>query len=435
MLSQQWFWYTATNNWNSVCHAGCAVAALAVKEREPALSAAVIELVHENLGRVAESYGPDGAYDEGPMYWDYGTTFLALLCSAMETAGGTPFDPKVPGLMASADYMAHIVAPSGRFYNYSDCRLERSPTPTLFWFARKLGRPSVAGIERARYGNRESIHQAVDKPAHEGERLLALGLIWQQPAGDSLESCPTLWVGGGRTPVALMRTAWTPEAAFLGIKGGSPSASHGHMDVGSFVYENAGVRWAIDLPLQEYHGLEAAGLNLWSNEQASDRWRVFRLGPEGHGILRIDDKPQAVSGAAPLTLLDHAHAIGSVAIDLTSIYPELQRVERIATLNHDGSLEIIDRWQGNESPHELTWQMLTTAAVELHNGGFDLAQSGKRLRIEFRQPGDQLALRVDAADSLTSAFDAANPGVSRLSVRLKIPTNHAGELRTRLFLA
>ena len=68
----------------------------------------------------------------------------------------------------------------------------------------------------------------------------------------------------------------------MGFKGGSPGTNHAHMDVGSFVVDMQGVRWAVDLGGQGYHGLESRGVDLWNRGQDSERWTVFRLNNFGH---------------------------------------------------------------------------------------------------------------------------------------------------------
>ena len=68
-----------------------------------------------------------------------------------------------------------------------------------------------------------------------------------------------MWVGQGKNPVALMRTSWTDtNAIYVAMKGGSPSVNHGHMDVGSFIMEANGERWAMDFGMQDYNSLETA---------------------------------------------------------------------------------------------------------------------------------------------------------------------------------
>ena len=77
--------------------------------------------------------------------------------------------------------------------------------------------------------------------------------------------------------VALIRTGWDKgEGFYVGIKGGTASANHAHMDAGSFVFEAQGVRWAQDLGMQEYYSLEKEGVRLRNGDQDGQRWDVFR---------------------------------------------------------------------------------------------------------------------------------------------------------------
>lgn len=61
----------------------------------------------------------------------------------------------------------------------------------------------------------------------------------------------------------FIRGGWnSKEDSYLAVKGGSPLTSHAHMDAGSFIYERKGIRWAIDLGMQNYLSLESRGVNL-----------------------------------------------------------------------------------------------------------------------------------------------------------------------------
>lgn len=116
---------------------------------------------------------------------------------------------------------------------------------------------------------------------------------------DDQTPLPLVWVAGGPGPVAVMRSAWgDPRALFVAVKGGTPNTSHGHMDIGGFVFEADGVRWAVDLAAESYPKMRAAGLDLWNYRQDSSRWATFRIGPEGHNILRFNGARQQVDGRA-----------------------------------------------------------------------------------------------------------------------------------------
>ena len=77
---------------------------------------------------------------------------------------------------------------------------------------------------------------------------------------------------------------------------------HAHMDMGSFVMDADGVRWADDFGLQNYNSLESKGINLWGSGQDSQRWKLFCLDTSGHNVMRVDGAQQRVDGRAPIIL-------------------------------------------------------------------------------------------------------------------------------------
>ncbi len=132
------------------------------------------------------------------------------------------------------------------------------------------------------------------------DRFMPALLIWS--AGMTVDKitqpAKKVWVGQGDNPVALMRTGWNDKnAVFVGFKAGSPYVNHGHMDVGSFVMDANGERWAMDFGMQDYNSLETAGVDLWNRSQNSERWTVFRYNNRAHNTLTVNDKLQIVAGA------------------------------------------------------------------------------------------------------------------------------------------
>ena len=72
-------WLGGKSNWTQVCHSGLTAAALAVSDREPQLAAQTIARAIREQAGPNSAYAPDGVYPEGPMYWNYGTTFEVIL--------------------------------------------------------------------------------------------------------------------------------------------------------------------------------------------------------------------------------------------------------------------------------------------------------------------------------------------------------------------
>ena len=80
--------------------------------------------------------------------------------------------------------------------------------------------------------------------------------------------------------VAVLRSDWeNPQALFVGFKAGDNKANHSHLDLGSFVFDAAGVRWAMDLGADDYNLPGYFG---------GQRWNYYRLRAEGHNTLVIN---------------------------------------------------------------------------------------------------------------------------------------------------
>ena len=209
-----------------------------------------------------------------------------------------------------------MAGPLGRSFNYSDCGEEAGLAPAMFWFADKKKDPSLLWTEK-------NYLSEAHREYNTANRYLPLALLWGADVNiDSITPPHALmWTGRGRTPVSMMRTSWTsPEAIYVAIKGGSPSSNHAHMDIGSFVMDAGGVRWAMDLGKQDYESLESKKMKIWSNTQNSERWQVYRYNNYSHNTLTINNELQQVSGYAPIEHTTHDTTFMSAVCDLSSVY-------------------------------------------------------------------------------------------------------------------
>ena len=65
-------------------------------------------------------YGPDGAWFEGPGYWEYAMQYTVKMLSTLDCVFGTCFSlDKCQGLSTAADYILHMQSDKGVF-NYGD---------------------------------------------------------------------------------------------------------------------------------------------------------------------------------------------------------------------------------------------------------------------------------------------------------------------------
>lgn len=426
-----WLW--AAHNWNQVCHGGLVTAALVLAERHPDLSRHIINRSIAQLPRAAAAYAPVGVYPEGPSYWNYGTSFHLLQLEAYRSALGESLGlERFPGFLETAAALDQITGPSDEYFNHSDNRLRRIYSAASLWFARENRQPALARAELARMRRQALVIEPDDS------RDLPLSLLWWRPLppAEGAAAAPRAslaWVGQGIQPVAVLRSSWDdPRATWLALKGGTAGHSHAHMDAGSFVLEALGVRWAVDLERDNYQSLRNAGYahsDIFGLTQSSKRWAVFRLGSEGHNILRFDRAPQLVSGRATIGPLVTDASGSSVEVDLTSTYAgQAAAARRRATLHPDASVTIADTWTTLATPAEVSWQWLTPARVTRTAEGLLLEHRDVALRLRINA-SDTYSATIEPVDTLlTPGLDSPAPGHNRIVLRLRGPAHATGFL-------
>ncbi|GAB3898209.1 hypothetical protein GCM10028803_17310 [Larkinella knui] len=411
-------WLKITNNWNQVCNAGMTYGALAIFEDQPELAKSIINRAIDSVVLPMKEYQPDGAYPEGYSYWGYGTSFNVMLASALEKAFGTDFGIAAqPGFLQTAAYLENMTGPSGMAFNYSDSGLRGELQPAMFWFANKRKDPSLLWVERDHLLNDEAGKFVKD-------RLLPATMLWSGGVSLSSMTAPKalMWTGMGKTPVALMRASWTdPAAIYLGVKGGSPGTSHAHMDVGSFVMEADGVRWAMDFGMQDYESLESKGVDLWNREQNSQRWQVFRYNNFVHNTLTINNELQRVFEKAPISAFSAKPEFMYAVTDLTACYKEsVTKATRGVALVNKAYVVVRDELETPAAETTVRWTMLTPADVKLlGKNKAELTKDGKKLILEVREPA-RVVLKTWSTDP-PQAYDAANPGTIRVGFEVQVP--------------
>lgn len=422
-----WF-YRSTNNWNAVCNSGLTLGALAIFEDAPQAAEAIVEKCLQTNPKTMECYGPDGGYPEGFGYWGYGTSFEVLLIASLESALGTDNGlTQTAGFLPSARFMQYMTAPSGDCFCFSDSPCEAEANMMLFWFARKLNDPSVLWLEKG-YLNEPDTRFAED-------RLLPSLLVFASQVDLDAIRPPkrNTWVNRGRTPLYIYRGGWkSPEDTYLGIKGGTASTSHAHMDAGSFVYEKSGVRWSMDLGMQSYITLESRGVDLWNMSQTGQRWEVYRLCNQAHSTLTVNGRRHNVKGVAPILRTFDKPAKRGAEVDLTEIFDaDLKKAVRTVTLDRRDDLTVCDRLETGAEPAEVMWVLTTPAEARIVGpNAIELTASGRTmlLTVECPTPVDlQIWTNEPPHD-----YDHPNPGTRRVGFLTELPASTEAALTVRL---
>lgn len=406
---QQWH-----SNWNQVCNGGLTVAALAFYEDCPQLAKEIIDMaVTTNKPCQQAIYPPVGAYSEGPVYWIYGNMYESLLLSAMESTLGTDFGlGDVPGFDNTAYFYNALIGNSGQYFNYSDNLPRRMPAYPLWYFADRFKDPSMIYSEAA-FILKEPYRELEEETP---ERLMPLYIIHAShiPLDKVVPPKNRIIVSDGKSPIVMARTGWESNDLYLGVKGGRPSNSHGHMDPGSFVYDAYGVRWAADLQRQEYVEIEnyckELGGDLWDFSQKSVRWKLFRYNNYQHNTLTVNDKLMNVNACANmLESYDTPDRYGA-AFDLTELYwGDLTSAVREVSIRDREYLEIIDNLEGGLSDAKVRFTLVTQSDAHVAEDGIRLSANGVDLMLHVS--GHDVEYKIWSSDPKdygmeSSYFDA-----------------------------
>ncbi|GHT44021.1 hypothetical protein FACS189438_2260 [Bacteroidia bacterium] len=426
-MNTTYAWYlTATHNWNQVCNAGITFGALALYDDMPQFSKALIDRAVESIKLPMKDYDPDGNYPEGYGYWDYGTSFNVLFLSAIEKLYGTDLGLiEGTAFLKTAGYQMNMTGPAHLSFNYSDNGLGGSLRPTMFWLASRLKDPSLLWNEKHYLSN--------NIPT--GDRILPAALIWGQGMKVSEVQPPKelLWTGQGIAPVVLMRTSWTnPNAIYVGFKGGRASSNHAHMDVGSFVVDADGVRWASDFGMQDYNSLETKGVDLWNRKQNSQRWTVFRYNNLAHNTLTVDGQLHRVDGYANIRSTSSSAGFMNGISDLSKVF-DGQLAECVRGVAIVGQQYVVVRDELKTLGKETTvrWTMLTDAAVKITgSNSIELRKDGKRLKLQVTSPA-KVSMKTWTTKS-PNDYDAENPGTTLLGFEVAVPANTSTALTVKL---
>lgn len=419
-LDSDYNWFlTSSNNWNQVCNAGMTYGALAVQEDYPELSTKIIDRAFETIKLSMAEYQPDGVYPEGYGYWGYGSSFNVMFLSAVEKVLGSDGGlTSTPGFLKTSKYLEHVLAPSGKCFNYSDCGLGGNLNPAMFWFAEKSDNPSLLWSEN-------KFLQNSDFSKFTGDRLLPAIMIWGKniPLDQISEPSEKSWMGQGANPVAMMRTSWTDEdAVFLGFKAGSPSVNHSHMDVGSFVMEADGVRWASDPGMQNYESLESKGMSIFGRTQDAQRWTIYRMNNHSHNVLTVNDELQKVSGYAKIDKFSDTENFRFAVSDISSVYKDLlKKAVRGVAIKDEKYVVVRDEIETPENAVKVKWAIFTFASVDLGEKSATLTIGDKKLYLKVEGP-ENLTMKTWST-APTNDYDAQNPGTVMVGFECDIPAN------------
>jgi hypothetical protein len=405
-------WPYWPNNWNIVCNGGITLAALVAREHDPeAAEALALALDSVKLGFAF--YAPEGAWNEGPSYWALATRYAAMMISALEdTATPDGGLSAYAGFSTTGDFVLHTAGPSGVPFNFSDCDDSIALVP-LGWTGTRFNRPQDTWL-----GWYTLTSTGFSSPS---SKRLAFSLLWQSGPGQSPATLGLRnWDYFPSVEMVAWRSCWDDSEAgrtvpFFAFKAGTIPGHHTHFDLGTFVYEALGERWAIDLGNDNY-GLPGYFEDLL-------RGRYYRLSTAGHNTLVIGGVNQPDTASTPLDAsgMDdpEPHAIADLSVAYSAPAGSVRRGLRVMG---GAALMVRDEIAAWVSA-DIGWGLHTRATVTLSADGRTalLEQNGRKLEARLLLPA---SARFTVASAWQPPPQDANTGVSKLSIALPECVGH-----------
>jgi hypothetical protein len=421
-------WVRKDNNGNMVNNCGMLAAALAIGDLHPDLLQTVVSGLVPSLSFPMGAYNPDGCWHEGPQYWSYGTQFAVLLISMLESALNTDLGllERFPGFGHTALYRFHIVSPAGLSFNYGDNNQDyMSAEPHLTWLAQRFGLEKVEEHSRTLLDHRveELLSKGPTKVKKHNkfDRALALHALWfprsLKSASNKDKQLDRFF--RGHSHIITLCSSWaTSSALYVGLKGGSNGGSHGHLDLGTFVLDAGGQRWALDLGGDDYALPEYAS----KKEATSRRWSYLRTSNRGHNTVTVGSfssglgvhvsrARQSLGATAPLTHFLSSPDEALAALDLGPAYPSsgVSIARGVRLFNARSQVLLQDDFSSAAAsglPTGIIWRLFTRASVAVNPDGLSAVLSSPT---DDKQMLIQLLLRGEGTSKARFSVSSAHP--------------------------
>jgi len=417
-------WTGNNGNHGQVCNAGLVSSALALADEEPDLAHRIITGACASLRNALSGYAPDGSYPEGPGYWTYGTTYSAIMFAELESAVGTDLGLEAtPGFSNTVNFYEAMEGPFDLMFNYQDAAEVLQNSPVRAWLANKFHSPFALQHTRellAAFLQRNPIIP-FDRTIQSTvvNRFFALHEVWfpGRPSG-SVTNPPLDSHFRGIADVATFRSAWNDtNSIFVGLKSGDTGRHHTHLDLGSFILDADGQRWAMD-----FGGDNNLGIYTLPGyfDYKAQRWTYFRVSNHSHNTVTPGDALQNRNILAPITKFESTTERAFAVVDLTRAYSnQVHSLLRGIALLDRSRVFVQDEYQPAQTDLPLHWVMVTKAKIDLAVDGHSatLTSNGKTLRVDLLEP---VTAKLETGSTKPpTAEENQNEGTAMLKIDLK----------------
>lgn len=399
---------TSFNNRTLVFGAGTSMTAIAFFDDNPDYYADLLTRTMRNQEIVARMWYPDGAWPEGAAYWEYTMQYMIYYIASLDAAFGTDFRLSQTMAFNKAYNMLLVNNTSVGANNYSDVGdMSARASGMLSWLSRKFN--DDFAMQFRVWAQRNGIQATVSM----------FDVLYGRFDLDFPEKLNAGNDGYIRDlELVTMRGDYAREATCVSMHGGHGERPHGHWDIGTYVVDMLGERFAYDYGAEDY----GAG---------SEGTSMYRKRTEGHNCLVFDpDLSVGQTGTiydfSPVTEFVSKPRGAYAILDMTQAYEKYTTSCRRGFMlaNDRRSVIVRDEFKLKKKV-PVYWFLQTKAAVELKDSKTAiLTVNGKRVKLEMLSSSRDAKFVIGSPESLptspkTNSAQTVNRGYTKLMIQFE----------------
>lgn len=400
-------WSYSDSNWAAICNGGGIMLAMALMDKYPEESSAMLEIAIKGFENCLYGFGPDGAWFEGPGYWSSTIDGIENGLQTLKTTINKDYGmASSAGFSETADWAASI-AYSNIAFGFADAASTTGLTiehRDSMWMGNYYENPKLQNCRL----------DALDRGFTGGSNLYAVyDAMYYKPeyrdaVGESLNDLDFYY---REVEMVSTRASWKDDAMFLAYKGGSArQEGHNHMDSGTFSLFQDGICWANDYGYDNYN---SAGYYQYKEGIYPNRWGFYRTNTQGHNCIVIDPddnrNPQNWQAMSKVVRFEDKPKGSIGAIDLSDAYADkAKKYIRGYMLSDDRrSTTIRDEISLHSGTREIYWFMHTGISgdenFEINGNSMVITHtSGEKLYLEFKTNASEYEIYTMNSEFLPS---------------------------------
>lgn len=382
-LDRSYNWSQRVTNWQAVSNGGLCMAALSIlgESEYDDIAYTVIEKGLKHVEMCLGEYFPDGTWYEGQTYWQYMAQYMTYYIASLESALGTSYGLSLtPGYARGSYFVISYDGPNG-VMNLNNSTAAAANSPQMFYMAKVLDDPTVAGHRAARLGNTFT-------PSVED-------LIWYDPNFSKEGKGLTDGYFRGGQDIIVMRDGFDKTGTYAAIHGSEQNPEH--LDSGTYIIDMLGERWILDpgTETQSYYD--------------ANHWQYYKVRAEGHNCVVVNpDNGWDLDPYAPVAIekYESSPKASFTILDLSKTYEYkgVTKARRGLMMNKEERAVVVRDEFESEEGMEFYSFMHTEANITLTEDkrGAILSVDGKKIYASLSGDADLVFEVMDAKSLETS---------------------------------